>query len=97
MKERLDDHQLRRVFDFLNDGQHLVVHLLFQVRAFDRGDRVLLWLVKNNIKGQHMIEFFQTESGDAGNKGVLAGVTKALSFIDGHRLAPEHLTLTDLK
>lgn len=97
MIEELDRIQLQRVAAFLFDGQPLVYHLILQLEPFKRRDRILLWLVRNNIKGQSMVEFFQTESGDAGNKGVLAGVAKAISFIDGHRLAPEHLTLTDLK
>lgn len=97
MTEELDEHQLRRVADWLYDGTPQVAHLMGQIRAFKKGDHILLWLVKNNIKGQRMIEFFQTESGDAGNKGVLAGVAKALSYIEGHRLAAETLTVSHLK
>lgn len=97
MIEELNEYQLRGVADFLYDGTPKVAHLMGQIRAFKMGDRILLWLVKNNIKGQTMIEFFQTESGDAGNNGVLAGVSKAISHINGHRLAPERLDLSHLK
>lgn len=97
MIEELSQDQLRCVADFLYDGTPKVAHLMGQIRAFKKSDRILLWLVRNNIKGQSMIEFFQTESGDAGNMGVLAGVSKAMSYIDGHKLAPEKLTLSHLK
>lgn len=95
--EELNRYQLRKVADYLYDGVPEVAHLMAQVRQFKDGDRVLLWLVKNKIRGQRMVDFFKEESGKDSSKGVMRGVQRALSFINGHKRYLEPLKTRDLK
>jgi len=95
--EYLTKDQLRIVADRLYDGVFGTVLLMRQVRQFKRGDEILLWLVKNELKGERMVDFFKDVSGDELNHGVLRGCEMALKYIDGRRLLPtEGLKLNDL-
>lgn len=95
--EELNQYELRKVADYLYDGHVKVAPLMMQIRSFKKGDRVLLWLVKEKIRGQAMIDYFKTEQNEENNHGVILGVQKALSYIEGHPLRREKLTLKDLK
>lgn len=81
---RLTEHQFRQTVDYLYDGVTQTAHLMGQIRVFKRGDEVLLWLCRNNLRGQRMVDFFKEESDDDNSKGVLRGYETALKFIDGH-------------
>lgn len=96
MIEGLTNNQLRKIADTLYDGEPMVAHLISQVRQFKRGDYVLLWLCRNNITGQRLVEFFKSESNDENNHGVLRGVQTALDFIDGRKFYSEGLHTGDL-
>jgi len=93
MSEELTESQLRKVADYLYDGEFNTLPLMQQIKQFKRGDRVLFWLFKNKIRGKKMLEFFQTESDNEDNRGVLLGVQTALRFSDG---GMPYLTARDL-
>lgn len=95
--ETLNREQLRRVADYLYDGEPSVLHLMSQVRQFRKGDHVLLWLCRNQIRGQKMIEFFKDVSGKDESRGVMRGVQKALDYIEGRKGHTQKLTVEDLK
>lgn len=96
--EELDRYQLRRVADYLYDGIPETAHLMSQLRQFKDGDRILLWLVRNGMRGQKMIDFFKEENGSDSKKGVMLGVQRAMSFINhGKGYLRDKLTVGDLK
>jgi cell division protein FtsB len=83
---RLNEKQLRFVADYLYDGEPIVLHLMAQIRNFNRGDEVLIWFMKNHIRGKNFINFFKEQSNDEKNMGVILGVQKVLSSIDRENL-----------
>lgn len=91
--ERFSEAELKRVAEYLYDGVIEVYPLIQKIRQYKRGDRILLWLVANKIRGHRMIEYFQTESNSSSNRGVLLGVQTALTYMDNEK--PE-LTIKDL-
>jgi hypothetical protein len=74
-----------------------VVRLVRNIHVnFVRGDRVLLWCVRNNITGQKFVDFFKNEAGSE-TAGVLLGVQKALNSIDGKRLYKSKIYKDELR
>jgi hypothetical protein len=82
----LNQKQLRIVANYLYDGEPAVAHLMSQIRAFKRGDEVLVWFMKNNIRGKHFVDFFRDKANDGLNHGVLLGVQSVLATIDRENL-----------
>lgn len=94
----LDYYQLRRVADYLYDGEPRVAHIMSQIRNFKDGDRVLLWLCRNKIRGKKMVDFFSEQNKSDTKRGVMLGVQKALSYIEhGNGYSKPALTTKDLK
>ena len=82
--ETLPPHRLRRVLDYLYDGEPETFRLLENINTnYRRAHRIFLWLVRNEIKGKKLVEFFQNESGEADGLGILSGIVFILSHIDG--------------
>jgi len=97
VSDSLTRDQLRVAADYLYDGSPKVAHLMAQLRAFKQGDRIILWLCQQGIRGQYMVDFFKEESGCDENRGVLLGVQKALDYIEGRKFHTERLDLGALK
>lgn len=92
-KEQLTREQLRRVADYLYDGEPLVAHYMSLLRQFKDGDRILLWCVREKRRGKRFVEFFKNEADEPESMGVLRGVETARRFIYGNK---EKLRGTDL-
>ena len=80
----LPPHQLRKVLDFIYDGNIKAFDLLLNINSnYKRAHKIFLWCVRNGIQGQKFVEYFQNESGDTDGGGILSGVTLILGRIDG--------------
>ena len=89
--------QLRRVADYLYDGEMATFPILRAIRAqYRRSDRILLWLCRNELRGTKLVEFFQNESGDIDGGGLLSGITYILNHIDGTPNATGRLKANEL-
>ena len=98
MRDQLTVSELRVVADTLYCGVPATASLMQQLRVFARGDEVLLWLVRNGLGGERMVEYFREASGSEANRGVLPGYELALRFIDGRQfVASEKLSKGDLR
>ena len=97
MTENLTQTQLKLVAEKLWNGEHKALHYIGQINQFKEGHRVLLWLVRNNITGMELVNFFKDEAGDESAMGVLSGVSKAISRINGFKHTTNKLNLGDLK
>ena len=74
----------RKTLDYLYDGEPLaVMPLLFIKNNYVVWPDIFNWLVKNEIKGKKLVDFFANESPDGG--GVHLGVTHILSRLKGHK------------
>jgi len=82
--DQLNNYQLRKVADFLFDGDPLVAHYMHRVRQFKDGDRILLWFVRENIKGKKLVEFFKNESDGCEGMSILRGVETARRLMSGN-------------
>ena len=81
---RLPPHQLRKVLDFIYDGNISAYDLMLNIHHnYLRAHKIFLWCVKNGVRGQKFVEYFQNESGDEDGGGILSGVTLILGRIDG--------------
>jgi len=81
--ERLTNEQLKTTLSYLYDGEYATHRILLHIHTnYLRGHHVLLWLVRNKIRGTKLIEFFQNESHDLDGGGLLAGVTYILGKLD---------------
>lgn len=81
--EGLPEGELRVVLDYLYDGHAPVMTHLLEIRGFyhtkkdlHREHQVYLWLAKNKLRGQKLVEFFKNEG------GVLGVILKATNYID---------------
>lgn len=93
----MDQLTERSLLEYVWDGNPQVVMTLRQLRAqFTRYPEILIWLVKNNIRGQALIDFFNDAEG-VETRGVLLGVKKILNRIDHDKFSKEALTLKELK
>jgi len=93
--DQLTRDQLRAVADALYDGEPLVAHYMQRVRQFKDGDRILLWFVREGIKGKKIVEFFKNEADESESMAVLRGIETALRLMDGQteKLRQKHLRL----
>jgi len=100
MIEELTRPQLKAVASALHRDDSTwmvpVLRLITLVRQYERGDRILLWCVREGLVGQRFVEFFKNEADDAEDMGVLRGVETAIRIIDG-RMYNEKMYLDSLK
>lgn len=85
--------QLRSVLDKLYDGVPATAIWLTQIRSFygkkknlHREHSVYMWLIKNQLTGQRLVDFFENE------EGFLNGMNIIVNRIEGRKL-----TLTRIK
>ena len=75
---------LRQVISYLWDGNQEAFNILFFVKSnYKQWNEIVLWLKRNKIKGDKLVELFQNESPDGG--GYHMGATYILSRIKGHK------------
>lgn len=86
----------KKTLDYLYDGEPLtVMPLLFIQQNYKQWRDIFNWLVKNEIRGKKLVEFFQNESPDGG--GVHMGVTHILSRLKGHKFSEVGIKSDELK
>jgi len=88
--------QLRRVLDVLYDGNVGTAIWLTQIRAFyskkeniTREHQVYLWLVRNELTGSKLIDFFENE------EGFLNGMNVIINRIEGRRYSLERIKIDE--
>lgn len=82
--DALTNDQLRTVLDALYDGNEATTPILINIQySYKRAHHIFLWLVRNQLRGQKLVDFFRNESGDLDGGGLLSGVTKILNSLDG--------------
>ncbi len=94
MSEQFSPYQLRKVADFLYDGEPLVAHYMNRVRQFKDGDRILLWFCREKIKGKKLVEFFKNEADEPESMSILRGIETARRLMSGNK---DKLRGSDLK
>ena len=73
---------LKKILSYLMDGNRKAFFALYFIKAnYKEWPAMIIWLKRNNIRGQKLVEFFENESKDGG--GYHSGATKILSMIDG--------------
>ena len=76
------EEKLKMTLDYLYDGNpQTVAPLYFVVNNYKRHIKMLNWLVKNEIRGNKLVDFFKNESPDGG--GYHCGASLILSRMDG--------------
>ena len=95
-QQGLPVEQLRRVLDALYDGEPRTALWLTQIRAFyakkkniTREHQVYLWLVRNNLRGLRLVEFFQNE------EGFLNGMNLIINRIEGRKISMENIKIDE--
>lgn len=79
-----DINTMHKIADKLYDGVPATgIPILMIKDTYDDWRGIFKWLIKNDITGQKLVEFFQNESPDGG--GVHMGVTHILSRIKGNK------------
>lgn len=89
----MEKHNLRLCAEYLWDGYPQAVAVLGQLQQFKRFDEIILWLMRNKIRGKDLIDFFSDAEG-VETRGVLMGVKKILNYIDNDK---NGLNIKDLK
>lgn len=92
----LDELQLRRVLDTLYDGEMNTAIWLTQIRAFyskkqniTREHQVYMWLVRNELTGKKLIDFFENE------EGFLNGMNTIINRIEGRKISLERIKIDE--
>lgn len=95
-KMGLDVNELRRVLDTLYDGNMGTAIWLTQIRSFyskkknlTREHQVYLWLIRNKLVGQKLIEFFENE------EGFLNGMNLIINRIEGRKISLERIKIDE--
>ena len=103
-KDRFDIHsrmglpvdQLRRVLDTLYDGEMGTMIWLSQIRGFyakkqnvTREHSVYMWLVRNELTGKKLIDFFENE------EGFLNGMNLIINRIEGRKISLERIKIDE--
>ena len=95
-KAGLPVHQLRRVLDTLYDGVPDSAIWLTQIRAFyakkkniTREHQVYMWLLKNELYGKKLVEFFENE------EGFLNGMNIIINRIEGRKISMERIKIDE--
>lgn len=81
MRRRLEVTELRKVLDYLYDGNPATMMPLMQCRNFKQEHEIYVWLYRNGIKGKKLIEFFENESNTQDGKGYLNAINEILKRI----------------
>ena len=87
--EQLSQDQLRTVLDSIYDGVPATTDPIFFMRQFPECHRMMLWLVRNNLKGMSLVNFF-TEHGRLGACQII------INKLEGNKYTPRKLDLCDL-
>ena len=97
MKEQLEQiKNLKIIFDLVSDGNTEAANILIYIKSNYRNfGPMILWLKRNNIRGQRLVDFFKNESDETGG-GYLLGCTLILSRLDGHKDTLKSVKITDL-
>lgn len=83
-----------------NGDQECVMHLQFIWVTFRRWPSIFAWMIRNNITGSKIGDFFKdvnSERGGDATIGYLLGVTKILNRIDGLRFHRRGLRADELR
>jgi hypothetical protein len=95
-KKGLPVDQLRKVMDTLYNGVPETMFWLAQIRAFyskkknlHREHQVYLWLVRNELTGKKLIDFFQNE------EGFLNGMNTIINRIEGRKYSLERIKIDE--
>jgi len=91
----MNPYELRKTADYLWAGETRAVQIMGQLKAFKRFPEIMRWLVKNNIRGKKLVEFFNDAEGIE-TRGVLMGVKKIYNFIDNDKFNNDALRAKDL-
>jgi len=76
---------LRKVFEYVANGNIEAGNILIYIKAnYKEWEKMIIWLKRNNIRGQQLVDFFKNESDTTGG-GYLLGSTLILSRIKGHK------------
>lgn len=89
--QTLHDHMmkeldaLKKIVSYLWDGNNEAFHAIHFIKGnYKEWPAMLVWLKRNDIKGQKLVDFFKNESTDDGG-GYHMGATYILSKIKGHK------------
>jgi len=80
--------------------QSCLVHLQFVWVTFRRWPTIFAWMIRNNITGPRIAEFFKdvnSERGGDATTGYLLGVTRILNRIDGLKHSRRGLRREELR
>lgn len=88
--------QLRTLIETLYDGNNAAYFYLTRIRAFYtkkknlyREHQVYLWLVRNKLTGQKLVEFFENED------GFLNGMNIIINRIEGRVYSMERIKIDE--
>ncbi len=87
--EQLNVTQLRTVLDFLYDGEPSTATPIFFMQQFPECHRMMLWLVRNKLKGMGLVNFFQEH-------GNLSACQHIINKIEGNKYIKRKLNVGDL-
>ena len=89
-------HQLRKVLDALYDGEPATAIWLTQIRAFyakkkniTREHQLYLFLLRNELYGKRLVEFFENED------GFLNGMNYLVNRMDGRKYSLERIKIDE--
>ena len=102
MSGGLTKTQLKQVADRLwhdikPENAMRLAHTMGMIGNYKRGHEILLWFVRNDIRGEKLLDFFREANGNATDRGVMLGLQKALDFIEGRKVTTKKLEIGDLK
>lgn len=85
----------KKTLDYLYDGEPKTAFpLLWVCNTYKEWPAMLNWLVKNEMRGKKLVEFFGNESPDGG--GFHSGATLILSRIKGHKYHLKNIKADEL-
>jgi len=85
---------MKKTLLYLWDGNNETTFYIAPINEYKREVDILNWLVKNEIKGQKLIDFFKNETDR--EKGILIGVTYIINKLEGNYHLKRSLTAADL-
>lgn len=94
-RRRLEVSQLRKILDYLYDGEQAVLMPLLQCRNFKQEHEIYVWLYRNQIRGKKLVAFFQNESNAVDGGGYLNAINKIIRSIEYNKT--KILKSSDLK
>lgn len=90
---------LRKVISYLMGDdekyrQKAFAALYFLKSNYKDWGNMMIWLKRNNLRGQKLVEFFQNESPDGG--GYHMGATKIISMLEGMKHQERTIKVNEL-